>query len=499
MSFPIQLEAASRRSPRNPRGRWSPGLSLLRLREALEQRGAGVESLICVAFIGGLGYLQVVSNGALVVALLAVVFYEFEKRMDQGLPLMQVAALVAVLQWTVGASLAYNTNLIEGRYAMYINEASYFSYALPGTAAYVFGLLAVGSSVRQREVLRSIRREHFMTIGWLLNGAAWVAHLAAPMVPGSLAFAVHLLSQLGYVGALYFLFSRDSNRWLGVAVSMYPLFKSSAESAMFHDVLLWTGLLFCYWYGMRRRTATAKVGMLLIVGLAMFTVQAIKQNYRLKLMSGQNASVIGDAVDFWGTRGSATRDDVLANVIMRLNQGWIISAAMRHVPAEEPYCRGETLKDALVASVLPRILAGGKAASGGVVNFRRFTGLDLADETSMTICGLGEGYVNFGREGGIALMLGFGLAFASFYALCLRYSVTHATFLFWVPLIFYQTIKAETEFVTVINQVTKGAVVAFGLHWLIDLLSFRRRTPKPKKRRAWIEPRGGERETANPA
>ncbi len=66
-------------------------------------------------------------------------------------------------------------------------------------------------------------------------------------------------------------------------------------------------------------------------------------------------------------------------------------------------------------------------------------------------------------------MLGFGLAFASFYALCLRWTVKHPTFLFWLPLIFYQAIKAETESVTVLNQLTKGVVVAFLLHWIIDV------------------------------
>jgi len=56
-------------------------------------------------------------------------------------------------------------------------------------------------------------------------------------------------------------------------------------------------------------------------------------------------------------------------------------------------------------------------------------------------------------------------------------------FLFWLPLIFYKAIKAETEFVTVLNQLTKGSLVAFTLHWLMDvkgitaLMGGERRTP----------------------
>jgi len=445
------------------------GRMLVRLLHALEQRGASMASLASVAGVGILGYMHVPLTWPLVLVLLWVVFYEFQKRIDQGLPLMQIAALLGVLQWTVGPMLAYGTSLIEGRYSMYVDETSYFSYALPGTAAYVFGLLAVGSSVRQREMMRHIRREHFMVIGWVLNGIAFGAGLAASRVPSGLAFAVHLLSQIGYVGTIYFLYSGTRNRWLWVAISLLPLLKISADSAMFHDVLLWSGLFFCYWYGMRRHLPEAKAGLLVGVGCALFTIQAIKQDYRAKVWNGENTSLAGQAVSFWSNWDAVTSDETLANVISRLNQGWIISAVLNHVPSIEAFADGETIKDALLAALVPRFIMPDKKEAGGVKNFRRFTGLDLADDTSMGVSALGEAYVNFGREGGILFMLGFGLCFASFYTLCLQRAVCYPTFLFWIPLIFYQALKAETEFVTVLNQLSKGAVVAIGLHWLIDL------------------------------
>ena len=428
-----------------------------------------MESLCLIVGIGVLGYAQVLSNVILVLGLMGVVLYEFQKRIDQGLPLMQMAALVGVLQWTIGPLLACRTSLVVGRYAMYVDEATYFGYALPGAAAYVFGLLAVGSSVRQREVLRAIRHDHFMALGVVLNGIALASRFAAPMVPGGLAFVAHLLSQLSYVGALYFLFSHHPTRWLWVVISLFPLFKTSAESAMFHDVILWMGLFFCYWYGMRRHDLLPKAGFLIGCGLILFTIQAIKQDYRSKVWSGEEASLIGQAVSFWGNQEAMTSNGVLSNVIVRLNQGWIISAVLSHMPAVEPLAGGETIKAAVVGAFLPRVVMEGKAKAGGQVNFRRFTGLDLADSTSMAVSPLGEAYANYGREGGIALMLGFGLVFALFFTFCLRRAVRYPTFLFWIPLIFYQAIKAETEFVTVLNQVTKGSMVAFGLHWLIDL------------------------------
>ena len=436
-------------------------------RKALESRGAAGPSLALVVLAGVLGYSQGAGNVLPVLLLLGVVLFEFQKRIDQGLPLMQMAAMMGVLQWTVGPLLSYRTSLVEGRYAMYTDEANYFSFALPGAAAYVLGLLGFGSSVRQRELLQGVKREHFMTIGLALNAVALVARVLAPRLPGGLSFAGHLLSQVGYVGVLYFLFSPHPYRWRWIALCLLPLFKSTGESAMFHDIILWLGLIFCFWYGMKPHTVGAKMGLLVVGVLAIFTIQGIKADYRSKVWKGEEASLTEEAMDFWTSSNPFESDEVLANVIMRLNQGWIISSVLTNVPALEPYAEGETLVDAVTATLVPRFLMPDKATSGGQKNFRRFTGLRLEEGTSMAVSPLGEAYANFGREGGIVLMLVFGLAFASFYAFCLRYTLKDASFLFWVPLIFYQAIKAETEFVTVLNQISKGAVVAFALHWVI--------------------------------
>ena len=470
------------------------GVALVRARQGLEARGADGLSLLLVALVGVIGYLQIIPNVPMVGLLLAVVFYEFQKRLDQGLPLMQVAALLAVLQWTVGPMLSFSTGLVEGRYSMYVGEETYFAYALPGTAIYVLGLLGVGSAVRQREMLRFVKTEPYVVIGLVLNGIALVARSVADLVPGGLAFAVHLVSQVGYVGAIYFLFSRSEYRWLLVVLSMLPLVVTSAESAMFHDVILWSGLLFCFWFGLRRHDLLVKLALLGVTGWAMFTIQAIKQEYRAKVWGGQDASLIEQVVVFWTSAEAATRSEVLSNVIVRLNQGWIVSAVMARVPAEEPYAEGETLRDAVVAALVPRVVMENKAVAGGKVNFRRFTGLPLEESTSMAISPLGEAYANFGPQGGVGLMLGFGVAFAVFYAWCLRWALRHPTFLFWIPLIFYQAIKAETEFVTVLNQLSKGLFLALVLHWVIDVkwvsAWWERRMRRPvKKRIRWVRGR----------
>jgi hypothetical protein len=85
----------------------------------------------------------------------------------------------------------------------------------------------------------------------------------------------------------------------------------------------------------------------------------------------------------------------------------------------------------------------------------------------MGISPLGEAYANFGPLGGIVFMVVFGGLFALGYYWTLRFTLRHPTFLFWIPLIFYQAMKAETELVVILNQLSKGSAVAFSMHYLI--------------------------------
>ena len=462
-----------------------------RLIDALEARGASAYSLGLILLCGLGGYLNLGVNGIFVLILIGVLFFEFQKRLDQGLPLMQMAALLAGFQWCLGPFLAYSTDLVYSRYVMYVDEGMYFSFALPGTALFAFGLLAVGSSVKQRGLLRTVRWENFQTIGIILALLGFGARLASGFVPGGLAFAVFLTSQLSYVAVLYFMFSRRPHRWWWIGLTLLPTFRQTAESAMFHDLLLWAALLFCYWYGMRKHTLGGKFGMLAVMGLVLFSIQSVKESYRLKVWNNEEASFFGEVVNFWSTAGEMSAEEVLPNVIMRLNQGWIISAVMRNVPEKEPFADGETVVNAFAGAFVPRFIWASKAKSGGQENFRRFTGLSLEKSTSMAISPLGEAYANFGRDGGILLMLGFGLSFSLIYSACLRWTLKRPDFLFWIPLIFYQAIKAETEFVTVLNQVSKGAVIAFGFYWLICRQVIPELFPLPPRRRRELGPGGG--------
>jgi hypothetical protein len=448
------------------------------LRLITERRSASAYGLVVIAVCGLLGGLQTLPNGPLVTAVALIAVYEFQKRLDQGVPLLQLTALIAVLQWLVGPVLNYSSDYEYGRYQMYVAEDVYFQYALPATCLYVAVMLAVGRSVLQKDLLRWIDRRNFVTIAVALNAIALVAAMAATRVEGNTQFFFHLLSQLRYVGAIYFLFSHHQLRLLLAAASLSPLLLGSLSNGMFHDLLLWVAIIFCYWFAQRKWELKSKLLVLSLAGFALFSIQAVKLEYREQMRQGTDPSLIELLVEYLTPGGKAWESDSLSLVITRLNQGWIISAVLDNVPAEEPFADGETLKEAFVASLVPRFLMPDKVTAGGRENFRRFTGLQIANSTSMGISPLGEAYANFGDLGGIVLMVLYGLVYSGCFYVAVRFVSRHPTFFFWLPLIFYQAIKAETEFGVVLNQLAKGGMVAIAGYYFIQM-NFPARIKRP--------------------
>jgi hypothetical protein len=201
-----------------------------------------------------------------------------------------------------------------------------------------------------------------------------------------------------------------------------------------------------------------------VAAISVFAIQVVKQDYRERLKSGENPSLVLMAFEYLSPSGKAWERDVLSLALVRLNQGWIVSAVMANVPSKVPFAEGETVTAAFVA-LAPRFLLPNKTKAGGRDNFRKYTGLPIGDSTSMCICVLGEAYANFGDFGGIAFMGLFGAVFAISYSRILKWVVRHPDFLFWIPLIFYQAIKAETDLVVIANQIVKGSIVAFAGYW----------------------------------
>jgi hypothetical protein len=170
-----------------------------------------------------------------------------------------------------------------------------------------------------------------------------------------------------------------------------------------------------------------------------------------------------------GLKHAATLDisnKFIADMAVRYNQGWIINRIMFFVPSLEPYAKGNTIKTAAMAAVLPRVIAEEKFKAGGEEYMARYAGMELGETTSMNLGYAGEMYANFGFVGGI---IGCGL-YAFLFGLLFRW-VCNKAFLhpFWwavAPFIFCAALKAEDGIADTLNWTLKSCLVAAGVYFV---------------------------------
>lgn len=396
-------------------------------------------------------------------------FWDFTRKTGEYIPIPQLIVFLSALQWIVGPYIDYHNEIEHYKYKMYVPEDEYMAFAVPGVILIWYGLSLFPhqlSIVNIKESIKALLLKH-PNLPYKLVAIGILAPFISGFFPSGLSFVFFLLGQVKYIGALYFILSGHPNRWPIFAGLMMLSAAGSLATGMFHDLLLWLVLTATFIFHELKFGIWQKISVIIAGLFFAVTIQAVKHQYR-KLspeMPGNMARVglfFKLATDEWKDGKFINPvDDNEINV--RLNQGWIISKIMEHIPEHEPFANGTTIKDALEAAFLPRIIAPNKKMAGGQENFKKYTGLPLGEGTSMGISLAGEGWANFGYGGGILFLFGWGLLVGWFWKKLNQWSRFFPTLLVWSPILFLQTVKAETELVVVLNHLIKSAVLVFGL------------------------------------
>jgi len=175
-------------------------------------------------------------------------------------------------------------------------------------------------------------------------------------------------------------------------------------------------------------------------------------------------------------------EDFLGDMAVRYNQGWIVNHTMLWVPTYEPFANGSTIIEAAKGSLLPRLLAPEKEQAGGKEGMARFAGLDLGEDTSMTLGSAGEMYANFGVIGGIVGCGIYALTFGILFRVICRRALVNPLWWSIVPFIFYASVKAEDDITFVVNWTVKSSIVIVAVLFLLPNIrraSFGRRSNSP--------------------
>jgi hypothetical protein len=426
---------------------------------------AGLLVLACLELFTGLYYMS-----AFGVALFTGLTLKFIDDLGKRIEIRDMIAFMSVLQWIIGPIMAYNILPFDELYYMAVPEATYMNFVVPVCYFMVLGLylpLTDERVINEEDIdrMKVYLNEH-PYIGYILAGIGLIAGFIGNRLPSSLTFLMFLITNFQYVGMYMILFSNSKFKWLVFAGIMGLATSSAIIQGMFGELVQWFMLSFLIIamvikIPMWGKTVIIAAGVFLIM-----LVQSTKEEYRMATWyansSKSNSDIYNEIIISRLSNPSLLfKSSPLENAAARLNQGWIIARIMNYMPKKQPFVRGETIKTALYASLLPRFLAPSKAQAGGRANFERFTGTPLPETTSMDISLVGEGYANFGYAGGMIFIFLLSLLYNWVIVKVVALSKNNPTLIIWIPFLFFQVMKAETDFATVFNYLTKSAFITF--------------------------------------
>jgi len=379
-----------------------------------------------------------------------------------------IIIIISALQWVIGPLLAYKIFPDNEFYFMAVDIDEYMGFVVPAVYCFSLGLYfpLVKNNTPQSFYLDKISAQlkKNKNLDLILIGSGIFIEAVRGFFPSSLAFFAVLLSSIRFIGLFFLLISNRKNKWWIIAFVLLNFFALTLGRGMFHQLILWLTFFIIIAAFITKPSFLRKLLFSFLFIFFLVTLQTIKSQYRSALADGatDKAGKFTELVQEQVLEGSyISSEQNLGAMVVRINQGWIIARIMSWTPKHEPFGQGETIIEALEAVFMPRFLFPDKIIAGGRTYFTRFTGKKISDSTSMGLSLLGEAYANFGKNGGAFFLFIIGLFYNIVIYTIFRVAKKNPTLILFLPLIFLQVVKAETDFSVIINHLFKAIITVF--------------------------------------
>lgn len=416
---------------------------------------------------------------------------KFINDLGKSFPLKELILSISSLQLLIMPILTYERQDYAVMYEMEIDSLNYFKYVLLAMAAFTIALyipLKKNSNANFKliEFIKS-NNDNFYSIGWYMVILGFIFQLTSSFFPGQIAFIVGLLSEIKFAGALCVLFSNRKNKQVPLILVSVYLFLSIIAGGVFINLFIWGSIMMCYYFIVYSKTFVLKISLIAIGIFSAFLVQSIKSEFRQKTWGkdNNNETELSETDVFIELTGKQLQEgsglfneDNINTFISRLNQGWILSKVLNHIPEKEDYLNGETLNEELIGILLPRFLAPNKVTAGGDRTrdkFKRFTGRELVRSTTMNVGYLADGYGNYGFFGGIFFVFLFALSINLIYSIMISKCYSYPILFFWIPVAFFYTMRSGNDFYIIANYMFKASILIVVIFTLFKH-SFMRKT-----------------------
>ena len=393
-----------------------------------------------------------------------LLFYSF----GYVIPVRYLAGALMCIQMLVGPSMAYMglDQYQYFKYKMQVSEYEYFSYAIPAVCAFIVGLnfnSQLKGEFLEIDAIKDYVPKHPRMIYIFIIGG-FLSSVVSSFFGAEFGFIFYLLGSFKYIGIFLMVIGNLKLKPLPIIIVFGSAVVSSLGSTMFHDLITWLIFFLAviaikYKPSVPVKTAVASVFVMLVL-----IIQLTKGAYREATSynsQDRNLDKFGEVLKTQEKSGTLFSTESLAHSSVRINQGFIVTHILNHIPREEPFANGEELVRILEAAFLPRFLAPNKLKAGDNSLVLKYSGIQLHEDTSMSLSSLGDGYINFGVAGGCIFMMVLGGFFNFILSMFGKLGKTYPIAVLFTPLAFYFPIRPDTALQTGLGHLVKASFLLY--------------------------------------
>lgn len=408
-------------------------------------------------------------------AIITFFLFKIIFKIGHDLTIKEILLFILLLQYFLAPSVVYNrfnNDVGDFGYDMKIPKEEYFSFLIGAVIAITAGLFApfFKSKIKTVELFNRIKLlPGNFNIGITLLVIGFLSHLTLPFLPSTFAFLGLFLTNLKYVGIFYIYFSNNSKKFIYIFIVIAYLVLNIVSGGVFIDLFIW-GLFIATFFTINKKISLITKILFLIVGsITVLLIQSIKADYRKIIWDENKSEEVNEElvfIDLTQTKlenvQSIFEEDNLKSFFSRINQGWILSNVLDHVPQNQDFSHGDLFLRELKGIILPRVLAPDKVTASGKdvkEKFMKYTGRILHGNTTMNVGLISDGYINFGRYGCWIFMFFVGLFVNFFMHKIYQYSQNYPTLILWLPVLFFYLLRTANDFYMIMNYLVKSTML----------------------------------------
>jgi hypothetical protein len=413
--------------------------------------------------------------------------------LGRKIPLRSLVLFISSFQYLTAPSLDYEfLGAYNPYFKMRVPQEDYFSFVLFAFLALWAGLSFPLRKVRdEREILTTLKKSPRVNakIGITLVCIGFITNYLTVIftIPSALNFIATLLTLMRFVGILYIWLSDAKRKKLIIGAVIFEYILFSLTTGIFIQLIILSIFLYAYYTLLNKPNKLRIIGIVSLSIVALFLLQSVKKEYRNQIWTQKDQSnKFGIITGLLSDRVSSLDETsflyTAANVNMRLNQGWVMQLIMFNMPVKRPFLNGEVFWNEFSGLFLPRFILADKATVQSSEKFEKFAGYKLLGYT-IAVGILGDGYGNFGIEGGILFCFIIGM----FFNLCIyafyRLSELYPSLFLWGVFTFFYLIRAGDDFYIICNWLIKSSMLLWAIYFLFKRYFIASYQPLVLKRR----------------